>query len=73
MFQRTFPGERPLNSEGVWCQILALPAPGRPALFLDRDGVVVEEAGYLSCVQDVGIIPGAAEVIPLPTNAEFLS
>jgi D-glycero-D-manno-heptose 1,7-bisphosphate phosphatase len=63
VFPPSRPGEHPLNSEGVWCQILALTEPGRPALFLDRDGVVVEEAGYLSCVKDISIIPGAAEVI----------
>src|SRR5262249_17084983 len=55
--------EPPLNAEGVWCQILQRPAPGRPALFLDRDGAVVEETGYLHRVEDVRIIPGAAKII----------
>jgi D-glycero-D-manno-heptose 1,7-bisphosphate phosphatase len=55
--------EHPLNSEGVWCQISQRPARDRPALFLDRDGAVVEETGYLCRVEDVVIIPGAAEVI----------
>lgn len=55
--------EHPLNSEGVWCETLRRPAPGRPALFLDRDGAVVREEGYLHRVKDVHIIPGAAEVI----------
>lgn len=55
--------EHPLNSEGVWCQILQRPAHGRPALFLDRDGVVVEETGYLRQVADVIVIPRAIEVI----------
>jgi D-glycero-D-manno-heptose 1,7-bisphosphate phosphatase len=63
MFQPKSPGQYPLNSDGVWCQILALPSPGKPALFLDRDGAVVEDAGYLSRVEDVSIIPGAAGVI----------
>jgi D-glycero-D-manno-heptose 1,7-bisphosphate phosphatase len=53
----------PLNSDGVWCQILRRPAPGRPALFLDRDGAVIEESGYLQRVNDVVIIPGAADII----------
>ena len=34
-----------------------------PALFLDRDGVVIEEVNYLSRPQDVKLIPGAVEVI----------
>jgi D-glycero-D-manno-heptose 1,7-bisphosphate phosphatase len=53
----------PLNAEGVWCEILARPAPGRAALFLDRDGAVVEETEYLCRVEDVVMIPEAAGVI----------
>lgn len=34
-----------------------------PAVFLDRDGVVVEETGYLGRPEDVRLIPGAAEAI----------
>ena len=50
---------------GVWRQILTEPAAGsvRPGLFLDRDGVIVEEVCYLSRVEDVAIIPGACEAI----------
>jgi D-glycero-D-manno-heptose 1,7-bisphosphate phosphatase len=55
--------EHPLNSEGVWCHIFRRPAHGRPALFLDRDGVVVEETGYLCRATDVILIPGAIDVI----------
>jgi D-glycero-D-manno-heptose 1,7-bisphosphate phosphatase len=53
----------PLNSEGMWCELLAAPAPGRPALFLDRDGAVIEEAEYLCRSEDIVMIPGAAAVI----------
>ena len=54
----------PLNPEGVWSEILRRPLrSGRPALFLDRDGAVVEEAGYLCRVGDIVVISGAAEVI----------
>jgi D-glycero-D-manno-heptose 1,7-bisphosphate phosphatase len=55
--------EHPLNAESVWCQIFQRPAPGRPALFLDRDGVVVEDTGYLCRASDVVVIPGAIEVV----------
>jgi len=55
--------EHPLNSEGVWCQILRRPAPGRPALFLDRDGAIVQETEYLHRAEDIRMIPGAAKVI----------
>jgi D-glycero-D-manno-heptose 1,7-bisphosphate phosphatase len=63
MLESTRSAEHPLNSEGVWCQIFHRPARGRPALFLDRDGAVVEETGYLCRVEDILIIPGAAEVV----------
>ncbi len=36
---------------------------GQPALFLDRDGVVVEEIGYLSRPEDVALEAGAADAI----------
>jgi D-glycero-D-manno-heptose 1,7-bisphosphate phosphatase len=55
--------EHPLDAQGVWCQILRRPPPGRPALFLDRDGAVVEDTGYLRKVDDIVVIAGAAEVI----------
>jgi D-glycero-D-manno-heptose 1,7-bisphosphate phosphatase len=55
--------EHPLNSEGLWSQIFRRPAPGRPALFLDRDGAVIEETGYLRRIDEMVVIPGAAEVI----------
>jgi D-glycero-D-manno-heptose 1,7-bisphosphate phosphatase len=55
--------EHPLDSQGVWCQILRRPAPGRAALFLDRDGTVVNETGYLCRVDDIVLIPGAGKVI----------
>jgi D-glycero-D-manno-heptose 1,7-bisphosphate phosphatase len=65
MLESTQSAEHPLNSEGLWCQIIRRPAPDRPALFVDRDGAVVEETGYLCQVQDIVIIPGAAEVISI--------
>ena len=63
MLKSTEAAEHPLDSEGVWCQILRHPVAGRPALFVDRDGAVVEDTGYLSRVDDVVLIPGAAQVI----------
>ena len=35
--------------------------PGIPALFIDRDGTLNEEVGYLHRPEDVVLIPGAAE------------
>ena len=63
MLEKPVRTKNPLNSEGVWCQVIRRPVPGRPALFLDRDGVVVQEADYLHRVEDIRIIPGAANTI----------
>jgi D-glycero-D-manno-heptose 1,7-bisphosphate phosphatase len=54
----------PLNPDGVWCEILTRTVPSRrPALFLDRDGAVVEETEYLCRIEDIVMIPGAVKVI----------
>jgi D-glycero-D-manno-heptose 1,7-bisphosphate phosphatase len=37
----------------------------RPALFLDRDGVIIEDPGYLCRAQDLQMIAGAAHLIAL--------
>ena len=53
-----------LRDPGTWRQRLGgRELFGRPALFLDRDGVIVEEVNYLHRTQDVRIIPGVAEAI----------
>lgn len=39
------------------------PTGGRPAVFLDRDGTVVEERDYLADPDDVALVPGAARAI----------
>ncbi|MCW8915958.1 MAG: HAD-IIIA family hydrolase [Magnetovibrio sp.] len=62
------PSSFPLGArltDGVWTQTLSprSQTEGRPALFLDRDGVVVEEAHYLHKVEDVNLTPNAAETI----------
>ena len=35
----------------------------RPAVFLDRDGTIIEEVGYLQDPSKVKLIPGAAEAV----------
>jgi D-glycero-D-manno-heptose 1,7-bisphosphate phosphatase len=63
MLESSRSAKHPLNSEGLWYQVFQRPARGRPALFLDRDGTVIEETGYLHRVEDIIVIPGGAEVI----------
>lgn len=45
-------------------------SPSRAALFLDRDGVVVEEVNYLSKPGDVRLVPGAAEIVAAANRRE---
>jgi len=54
-----------IDYEGIWCQVLnRCQGPGkRPALFLDRDGVIVEEVHYLHRVEDVNLIKGSTDII----------
>jgi D-glycero-D-manno-heptose 1,7-bisphosphate phosphatase len=52
--------------DGIGCWIERMTTTcwdGRSALFLDRDGVIVEEVGYLGRPEDVRLIVGAAETI----------
>ena len=54
------------DAPGLWCQQLGPPVPEDtfpPALFLDRDGVVVEEIEYLHRVEDVKLIAGVDKII----------
>ena len=53
----------PIDLEGVWCEVRVGARRGGPALFLDRDGVVVEETGYLCKVENIAIVSGAAAVM----------
>ncbi len=59
-----FPGDAVFDADGVWAQVLRAPnAQGLGALFVDRDGVLVEEVGYLSRPSDVRLIPGATKTV----------
>ncbi len=44
----------------------------RPAVFLDRDGTIVEEVNYLSRVEDVRLFPYAVEAIRILKNLGYL-
>ncbi len=45
----------------------------KPAVFLDRDGVVIEEANYLHTIDQVRLIPGTAETIAALNRADWLT
>lgn len=54
-----------VGADGMWRDIVADPAVfgGRPVLFLDRDGVIVEDVNYLHRVQDIRFVAGIAPLI----------
>lgn len=62
-----------VGTDGLWCQLLrpdqAVSLPGRPALFLDRDGVLVEETGYLHRAEEARLIPGATAAVAAAARA----
>lgn len=50
---------------GLWHEVYSRSqySTGRPAFFLDRDGVVVEDTQYLGRAQDVRMLAGVGEAI----------
>lgn len=54
----------PLNEIGVWIDIRrAAGGPGGAALFLDRDGVLIEDRGFVGAPDQVALIEGAADLV----------
>lgn len=60
-----------VDADGLWCGVEAARerTAGRPALFLDRDGVLVEETHYLSDPEDVRLLAGAPELVAAANRA----
>lgn len=63
-----------VGADKVWAQVIQPVEYGeekQPALFLDRDGVINEDVGYLHSPQDLRVIPGAAKVINAANRLGF--
>jgi len=52
-----------IDDIGLWCEFGAGDFAARPALFLDRDGVIIADTNYLARPQDLRMIEGAAAAI----------
>jgi D-glycero-D-manno-heptose 1,7-bisphosphate phosphatase len=52
-----------IDDLGLWCDAGAADWAFRPALFLDRDGVIVADSGYLGRAEDLRLLDGAARAI----------
>lgn len=62
--EAAWPSGRFDQDSGIWVRSDVSPqVESRAALFLDRDGVIVEDPGYLCRAADLVLIPGAVEVI----------
>ena len=60
----------PIIPAGVWLDIRMMPlASLRPALFMDRDGVIVSDTGYISDPETVSLVLGTAELIRIANRA----
>ncbi|MEO8648377.1 MAG: HAD-IIIA family hydrolase, partial [Acidobacteriota bacterium] len=44
----------------------------RPAVFLDRDGTLIEEVNYLSRIEDLKVFPFSAEAVQILKDHGFL-
>jgi D-glycero-D-manno-heptose 1,7-bisphosphate phosphatase len=62
MNERSLPAQSQ-HDAGLWCEISSGDFVNRAALFLDRDGVLVEDTHYLGRAEDVRILPGAAAAV----------
>lgn len=67
-----------IDAEGLWCSGPGLTAPAgpgrrRPALFLDRDGVLVEEVGFLHDPDQARLLPYAADLLAWPKGRGWAS
>jgi D-glycero-D-manno-heptose 1,7-bisphosphate phosphatase len=60
-----------LGADRIWREVLVRDkrgpgwAIGKPALFLDRDGVLVDEVHYLHKPEEAKLAPGAVEVLTI--------
>jgi D-glycero-D-manno-heptose 1,7-bisphosphate phosphatase len=52
-----------IDNIGLWCEIGKTDWGQRPALFLDRDGVIIADTAYLGRAEDLRMIDGVAPAI----------
>lgn len=62
----------PISDAGIWLDLRMAPLRvARPALFLDRDGVIVSDTGFLSDPEAVELIPPVASLIKQANDAQI--
>lgn len=70
----TAAGGFPLNPDEVWVEIRRprAGAPG-PALYVDRDGTLIEEVDFLHDPEQVRVLPGVAQAIVAARSGGWLT
>ena len=63
------PTDRPTSTRPV----PLAPPPRRPAVFLDRDGTIITDTGYIDDPKKVELLPGAATAIARLRGAGYLA
>ena len=58
---------------GLWCELAPAGRTSRPALFLDRDGVIIADTGYVGRAEDLRMLEGVAAAIGRSTRLRCLS
>jgi D-glycero-D-manno-heptose 1,7-bisphosphate phosphatase len=64
-----------ITSDGCWAdfRIARSAAAGRPCLFLDRDGVLIEDVGYPHRPEDIAIVPEAVALVRAAGAAGYVT
>ena len=53
-----------IEPDGIWCDVRTIEfLPLRPALFLDRDGTLIDLVDYISSPEDVRLIDDAVAAV----------
>jgi D-glycero-D-manno-heptose 1,7-bisphosphate phosphatase len=53
-----------LDGVGLWAEVRCeRPAPAVPILFVDRDGVLIEDRGYVGSAQETRVYPDAPDAV----------
>src|SRR5688572_16257077 len=60
------------RSQSLNCSLMKKNTTKRPAVFIDRDGTLIEEVNYLSRVEDLRLFPYSHEAVNLLKKSGFL-
>ena len=60
----------PITKDGIWMDLRMVPLKNpRPALFLDRDGIIIRDCGFISDPEKIDIIQDTVDLIRFANQA----